>query len=129
MKDEAQTLCPSAPAAVGAKLVAVVGAEGRVANFPIPLTVDRDFLERARPLGPLGKRFRFASPCQEGQCSHWRGSDCGLIGRIREAADEKALQGESDGLVACGIRSSCRWWSQEGAKACRACAFVVTDQR
>ncbi len=129
MNDSAQALCPSSPAVVGAKLLAAVGPTGKVANFPVPLTVDGDFLQRARTLGPLEKRFRFASPCQQGNCVHWAGSECGLIGRLHKAGEEKALLQPSDSLVPCGIRSSCRWWRQEGRRACSVCAVVVTDQR
>ena len=29
----------------------------------------------------------------------------------------------------CAIRRTCRWFAQEGAAACHACPFVITDAR
>lgn len=123
-------LCPSAPAAPGAKLIGVVEADGRVVNLITPLTVDANFVASAgHGGGSVGKRFRFSSPCQESRCGHWAGHECGLIGQLREAAIQLDPGVDPRPLPPCAIRAQCRWWQQRGREACAVCAMVVTDQR
>jgi hypothetical protein len=123
----AAPVCPSAPATAGAALIGIVQPDGHVANLPTCLPVDQGFIDRARPLGPLEQRFRFASPCEKSDCAHWTGDACGLIGRLLDAAEVR------EPLAArpppCAIRAICRWWDQEGPAACAVCTLVVTDMR
>ena len=125
----AAALCPSAPAAPGALLIGVVDQNGRVANLITPLRVDEAFVESSTPHGPLGKRFRFSSPCQEARCGHWKSERCGLIGQLHEAAVSVGEASRDSGLIPCAIRAQCRWWQQRGREACAVCPLVVTDQR
>jgi hypothetical protein len=124
---ETASLCPSAPATAGAALIGIVQPDGHVANLPTSLPVDRGFIDRARALGPLERRFRFAAPCEKRRCEHWAGDACGLIGRLLDAAEVH------EPLAArpppCAIRAICRWWDQEGPAACAVCTLVVTDVR
>jgi hypothetical protein len=120
-------LCPSAPAAPGASLIALVGADARVVHLVTPLTIDADFIASAEQAGSLGKRFRFSSPCQEARCGHWAGHECGLIGRLHQAATETGHADEAAPLPPCTIRGQCRWWAQRGRQACSVCTVVVTD--
>lgn len=123
-------LCPSAPGAPGASLIGVVGSDGRVANLLTPLRIDAHFLETAAGTGGLlGKRFRFASPCQQAHCGHWADHECGLIGRLRHAAVDAGHVAGDAPLPPCAIRAQCRWWQQRGRDACGVCSLVVTDQR
>jgi len=53
---------------------------------------------------------------------------------VRKVSLKQVLTGMADQnimpvehLPRCVIRGSCRWYSQRGADACRACVFVVTD--
>jgi len=41
-------------------------------------------------------------------------------------ADQNIAPAEN--LPRCVIRGTCRWYSQRGTDACRACVYVVTDQ-
>jgi hypothetical protein len=124
-----ERLCPSAPAEPGAQLIGVVGAQGQVEHLLTPLVVDASFIDTARRHGGLlGKRFRFASTCQQGGCSHWADHACGLIGRLQDAAQAQAIERRTS-LPECGIRKQCRWWMQSGRDACSVCTLVVTDQR
>ncbi|OUM00327.1 hypothetical protein [Variovorax sp. JS1663] len=133
MKDvSGEALCPSAPAAPGAALIGVVGADARVVRLITPLTIDASFVAAAHRDGAAPeRRFRFASPCQEGRCAHWAGEQCGLIGQLQHAAAGMVEQEEegTGSLPPCPIRARCRWWQQRGRDACAVCALVVTDQR
>jgi hypothetical protein len=129
-------LCPSAPATPGALLIGVVEETRRVANLATPIPVDEGFVEAARAHGSPERRFRFSIPCVEGSCGHWTGSACGLIGISRGQAVAAGLvapvsahvsAGCTDKLPPCGIRPRCRWWRQDGAAACKVCAFVVYE--
>jgi hypothetical protein len=92
---------------------------------PEPLTIT--LIEAAEPCTPR-EVFRIAAVCIKGDCHHWRsGSDgaegdgrCSLVERVVDTFPPVDLQ-------ACGIRSVCRWFAQEGASACRACPGVATD--
>ena len=123
------TLCPSAPAAPGASMIAVVEQDGGVTNLLTPMIIDEEFVRSASAFGPLGKRFRFASPCQEGRCANWSGRECGLIGRLEESARSNFPGNTAPALPPCAIRAECRWWLQRGRDACLVCSIVVTDQR
>jgi len=120
--------CPSAPAAVGAKLIGIVQRNGRVGLFGKSLTVDADFLEKARRGRAPEKRFRFASPCLQGGCKQWGEGQCGVIRRVLDAlGNDRTGAGEDAGLQPCALRGTCRWFAEHGRAACRACPEVVTD--
>lgn len=97
-----------------------------MARLATPLVVDDAFLDSASAARSLGKRFRFSAPCAEGDCGHWTGAACGLVGSVRQRALEMGLEGEP-GLPRCAIRADCRWWQQDAAAACAVCSLVVYD--
>lgn len=73
-----------------------------------------------------GRVLRFAAPCQEGACPHFRDSECGLITKIvRTAPDEPDESARS--LPQCYLRPRCRWFRQEKAAACRRCPTIATE--
>lgn len=125
----ARRSCPSAPAEAGAALLGIMAPDGRIEHLRTPMVVDADFLAVAARRGPPEARMRFAGRCVEGRCAQWTGHSCGVIervlGRLAEIGDPQA---EAE-LPACTIRGSCRWFSQSGRAACRACTLVVTDTR
>ncbi|MGH3859154.1 hypothetical protein [Actinokineospora sp.] len=115
--------CPSASAAPGATLLGVFGPNGRAIFTPHgpKLTPElRDTLA-ASTEGPLEARFRFAAPCAQSACVFWDGS-C----RAVDAAHEDYGSPDAAALPECGIRDTCRWWAQEGARACAVCPLVRT---
>jgi len=124
--EQPETLCPSAPLSEGATLLGVVGRDGKVGYVSTPLRVDADFVRRVEAEGEVGKRFRFAAPCFESGCGHWReGGRCGVSDAV--AAHPTPERGPDAPLPHCSIRSGCRWFRQSGAEACRSCALVITD--
>lgn len=126
--DDGQRSCPSAPAEPGALLIGIVGDDGIVQPVPTRLEIDDDFITLAGKIGAPEARFRFAGRCVEGQCRQWTGNSCGVIERVLAGMSDQQID-PAVSLPRCAIRGSCRWYSQRGAEACRACVYVVTDQR
>jgi len=85
-----------------------------------PLPANPDVLALARPLKPT-EVFRLAATCAEHRCPHFDGTDCRLACRI-----VRMLPPVVDALPPCTIRKECRWFSQEGAAACKRCPEVTT---
>jgi len=123
--EKTEPLCPSAAPAAGAILLGVVRRDGKVGYVSSPLRVDEGFVRRIEAEGEVGKRFRFAGPCSESRCGHWREGRCGVSDAV--AAHPTPERGPDAPLPHCSIRSGCRWFRQSGAAACRSCALVITD--
>lgn len=115
--------CPSARAEAGNLLFGRVNGD-RVERLATPLPVEQGFIDALAARGPPEQRFRFAGRCVEGACAQWQDGACGVIRRVLA---ERQVAAES--LPACALRPACRWFGQEGAVACAACALVVTDRR
>jgi hypothetical protein len=123
-KDKLQ-LCPSAqPDWEGSVAIGVVegtAEKPRVRHFASPLPLNQELLDLATPVTPA-EVFRFAAPCAEGRCVHFRYHRCNLVTQI-----VNVLPAVTDSLPTCVIRPQCRWWRQEGRSACLRCTQVVTD--
>lgn len=119
--------CPSAPATPGAGLLGMAGPDGRIAFLRTLMQVDDSFLAAARAAGRPEARMRFTHKCQTTSCRQWTGSSCGVITRVLQAMAPGSVS--PDVLTPCTIRGTCRWFAQEGAVACSACAEVLTDTR
>jgi hypothetical protein len=65
------------------------------------------------------KRARFVGLCRTVECGHWTGVSCRLGHAI--ASVEVQSAGE---LAPCAIRSSCRWFKENGSAACAPCQHV-----
>jgi hypothetical protein len=118
-------LCPSARPEMEDSVVfgVIVGTseEPRLAHLIEPQPVTDDLLALADPVEPT-EIFRFAAACAGDDCQHFDGVKCRLATRIVEN-----LATVSEELPPCSIRSSCRWWQQEGKDACVRCPQIVTD--
>lgn len=120
--------CPSARCAPGAALLGTLGPDGRIRHLRTAVTIDADFVARARKLGPPEARFRFAAPCAEGACRQWTGQGCGVVEQVLAHLAAVAPELARADLPPCTIRATCRWHAQRGAAACKACDLVVTGQ-
>lgn len=120
-------LCPSGRGRPGAILLAVVGGDGRAGYVHPQLRVDEEFAARAHQGRTPEKRFRFAEPCVEHACAHWRNSRCGLIDSVVGEFEGGASTQAPAPLPRCSVRPQCRWYLQWGPRACQACPWVVTD--
>jgi hypothetical protein len=118
-------MCPSADAEMSGSVIfgIVVGTP----EAPHLVHLDRvkpippELLTLDAPVKP-SEIFRIAATCIENGCKHFDGTNCRLTTRIVEG-----LPTVTDRLPACAIRSTCRWWHQEGAAACMRCQQVVRD--
>lgn len=117
-------MCPSAqPEMEDSRVLGVVGGTPEapeVAYLNDFLPVTEEVLAMAGTVKPT-QILRFAAPCQEKKCCHFDGKNCQLVTRIVQI-----LPAVTDGLPACLIRASCRWFQQEGRDACYRCPQVVT---
>ncbi|MDK2123983.1 nitrogen fixation protein [Parachitinimonas caeni] len=73
-----------------------------------------------------GEVFRVAAPCGKSSCQHHDGTahKCTLVSRIVGTVPIMFV-----GRAPCAIRSTCLWWAQEGAEACKRCPKVITNPR
>jgi len=119
-------LCPSTTCHEGAKIIAVLGEDGRLGYLRPALLVDERFDRDARREGDPESRFRFADECVQTACEHWSDQHCRLIGQLAGAPSApKAEAGTADELPRCDIRATCRWFAQSGRSACAVCPVVV----
>lgn len=118
-------LCPSAqPTMSNSRVFAVVGGPAQtpeVAYLNETLPVTKSLLAMAEPVLAT-EVFRFAADCEKNACCHFDGSRCLLATRIIQI-----LPAVTEGLPACRIRSTCRWFEQEGREACLRCPQIVTQ--
>jgi hypothetical protein len=102
-------------------VVGGTAAAPRVDYLADPLPATDESVALAGPVRPT-EVFRFAATCAGTSCRHFDGKDCRLVQRI--VSDLPVVV---DVLPPCRIRSTCRWWKQEGPAACRRCPQVVTE--
>ena len=118
-------MCPSTTCHDGAILLGIVQPDETVALLNAGLVVDSQFVTKAQEAGRPEQRFRFAGKCIQHGCKQWTGTECGVIKEYAEANDH--VTGHEVPLPHCIIRVRCRWYSQEGGKACMICPYVITD--
>jgi hypothetical protein len=85
---------------------------------PTPLTPELlDLLGDIKPTEVL----RISARCEESRCSHFDGAHCTLAKRLKEA-----LAPVTERLPPCTIRSTCRWYAEQGGEICLRCPQIVT---
>jgi hypothetical protein len=105
------------------RILGVVSGEAearRLAYLNERVAATPELLAEAAPLNP-GEIFRLAGRCEESRCVHFDGARCQLAVRIVDA-----LPPVTQKLPPCSIRTNCRWYRQEGARACHRCPQIVT---
>ena len=120
-------LCPSATCSKGASLLGIVEDNKTVTLLDTPIKINDAFIQKAHEYGEPEKRFRFVDKCIKSGCAQWTGSSCGVMNEL--AASNPSIRADEDDLPVCFIRRTCRWYSQDGGKACKICLFVVTESR
>jgi hypothetical protein len=137
--------CPAAPQHWPEAKVFAVSSDGRtVPVMPVPVTPE--LLARCAPRTPR-QILRMAATCVKERCRHWDATQpgaegdgvCTLVQRVigagpADLAEVAAQGGDSIGpdigfapLQPCAIRGRCRWWAQEGRRACEPCGVTPTD--
>jgi hypothetical protein len=117
--------CPSAQAtSAEAEVFGVIGgnADGpRVEYLDRPVPVTPEMLQRLNGMR-AGEVLRTRAPCAQTACVHHTGRQCSLGERVA------ALPHAGDGrLPPCAIRSTCRWFAEQGKDACLRCPSIVTE--
>jgi hypothetical protein len=89
-----------------------------------------EYLKASQPLTPEIERMcspatpaevlRIATPCVRYRCKHFEAEKCTLAQRIVQI-----LPPVVDSVPNCQLRPACRWWMQEGPRACVRCPQVV----
>ncbi|WP_294301211.1 hypothetical protein [uncultured Chryseobacterium sp.] len=113
-------MCPSYIGKAGAQLFGVVNKDGKV-RFITPLTVTEEFIATN---DHLEQRFRFTGKCIEKGCAQWNDQDlkCSLSEKIRIPDIPEDTE-----IAFCPIRKQCRWFFQDGDKACFSCNEITRN--
>ncbi|MEO6902626.1 MAG: hypothetical protein ABI315_05675 [Bacteroidia bacterium] len=125
MNEGKSIACPSSRATQVSSLLGIRQEDGTIAILPQVLPVDSNFIQIGQqdPV-PLEQRFRFTNKCVENGCKQWTGKGCGVVDGIIQSIDQIK---NTNILVPCSIRPSCRWFLQKGDQACRICPYVLTE--
>lgn len=125
MSEERALSCPSAqPGMHNLRVIGVAqrGADGvRVVYLNEIVEASEDVLASTAPVHPT-EVLRLAGDCRTDQCVHFGGGRCHLAARVATM-----LPAVVEALPVCTIRSTCRWFAQEGRDACLRCPQVVTE--
>lgn len=127
MANQYKTMCPSVPHWSNDSMVfgVISGTVDKPELVPLkaPQPVTAELLALAEPVDPT-EVFRFAGPCSGTACLHFdkETTKCRLVEKTVRWAPKV-----SDKLIACSIRSTCKWWTQEGRAACNRCTQVATN--
>jgi hypothetical protein len=116
--------CPSATLSDGAILLGVINTNGSVGFITNPVELTGELFEEIKQQQEPEKRYRFSSACVETGCHQWQNGGCSVIKKVMHANEDISLEQQ---LPDCSIRKSCRWYFQEGAKACSFCPYIITD--
>ena len=116
--------CPSSTCSEDAVLLGKVKQDGTVGFLQNKMQLDAAAVAEFQKMGEPERRFRFSSPCVQKGCGQWSNGKCGVIKEVLNAFADANLPQDAP---KCIIRSSCRWFHQEGVQACYACSFVITD--
>ena len=117
-------VCPSAqPDLAHSRIYGVIAGSSEnveVVYFSEELPVTPELIAMCAPVAPT-EVFRFAAPCQGNKCQHFDGAECRLVNNLVQISI-----GSKQDLKPCPIRTSCRWFAQQGAAACARCTEIVT---
>jgi hypothetical protein len=117
--------CPSAAtSSQDAEIFGVVGGSvdaPRVHYLEKPVPVTTELLEN---LGEAraGEVLRIRGRCAQGGCVHYADHCCTLGRKIAELPHQGPAK-----LPPCAIRSTCRWFAEQGKSACQRCPSIVTE--
>jgi len=122
MKDKKS--CPSSRASEGSVILGVINKNGTVGFISNKAELTPELYREMLKKGEPEKRFRFSNDCVEKGCNQWQAGNCSVIQRILHYNEDLELEAQ---LPSCSIRDSCRWYFQEGPKACSFCPYIITD--
>jgi hypothetical protein len=127
MAAEESKLCPSATCSTTASLLGIVQENKKVKLLETPVKLTDEFIRTELEFGEPERRFRFSDKCVKSGCKQWTGAACGVISEL--SSMNPSIEDDETHLPKCFIRRTCRWYSQEGGRACKICLFVITESR
>lgn len=117
--------CPSArpemPGSVVFGVVREVDGVAFVQHLAEPLPVTGEILALAGE-APPGRVFRFAATCATDACAHYDGEQCRLASKLTRSDLDRV-----SAVPPCRIRGDCRWFAQEGKRACLVCPLILSE--
>ncbi|MEO8504171.1 MAG: nitrogen fixation protein [Acidobacteriota bacterium] len=119
-------LCPSArPETPGARIFAVIDRSGetpraRYLSEPVPFDEDAKALLGGAAAGEV---FRLGARCAGAACQHFANDACSLGERLVQLVQRP----REASLPSCALRPACRWFSEQGPRACVRCEWVVSE--
>lgn len=115
--------CPSATNSEGASLFGIVGNDGFVRFLPHVVPLDAELIKAGSNRGNPEARFRYTNTCAESGCRQWTGEKCGVVDKVL------TLESQVQEVKAqnCPIMNDCRWYAQDGTRACKVCPLVIAD--
>lgn len=121
MNKDNSFLCPSAPLTDESFLFGKINKKSEVEYMDGVISLSLNaFKEIKNP----EKYFRFTMPCKSNKCRQWENGECSLPSTLQLADISKLDYSISE---KCAIKSSCRWFHQEGDIACYTCKYVITN--
>jgi hypothetical protein len=118
---ETKKSCPSAPFKKGHSIFAKFDGE-KMSFLKTLIKIDNEIIEtetRSREKTDI----RATMPCVTKECINWNGKRCTVPEQMNYFLDQL----EDISLVSnCPIQKSCRWYEQDGEKACKICPLIKT---
>ncbi|MCX7102498.1 MAG: hypothetical protein NTX38_13695 [Methylobacter sp.] len=115
-------LCPSAPLTQESFLFGILDEKAEVHYTEKPIRITEGLAKIFNELDNPEKHFRFSMKCSDSSCAQWENEKCSIASALKTSSINQATK-----LTACAIRRACRWFSQEGERACKLCKYIVTD--
>ncbi len=116
--------CPSSSIKLGASLIGALNNEGSIGFISNAVTVDEEMLKMLKQVAEPERKFRFSNTCIEKGCNQWQNGGCSVIVKVMHQNDDFVVDAN---LPDCSIRESCRWFYQDGSKACGFCPHIITN--
>jgi hypothetical protein len=110
-------LCPSTDRSESTHVLGLADSEGRVRFLEKMLPIPREAVDQLTDKD-MRSRVRLTGPCISFQCGYWK-NGCSLGRRLSNLGKSYDR--------ACPIVSECRWYQENGNRACGICAFVFHD--
>lgn len=114
--------CPSAPIKKGHWLLGKF-SEDNLAYQKELVTIDSQLFNTIKKDGDKTK-YRAAMDCATKNCLNWNGNKCTVTDQMSPYLEGKPAPEKH---IECSIRSSCRWFHQEGYNACKICPMIKTE--
>ena len=70
----------------------------------------------------MGQVLRLSAKCENSRCAQFADGKCSLGHRVTEMLSDVVTA-----LPSCSIRSSCRWFAEQGGPVCLKCPQIVTS--